>query len=99
MTTAEEIITSLKDVFETATSGFENFYKEAGKKEKGTDSTAASSIGSGLESNNDSPAQCPRGMGTSPNGDCYCRARVTSWRRAARRLQASPGSPICVLPG
>ena len=49
-------------------------------------STAASSIGSGLERSNDSPAPCPRGMGTSPNGDCYCRARVTSWRRAARRL-------------
>jgi hypothetical protein len=31
-------------------------------------------------------------------GDYCCRARATSWRIAARRLQASPGSLICVLP-
>ena len=31
-------------------------------------------------------------------GDYCCRARATSWRRAARRLQASPGRLICALP-
>ncbi len=40
---ALEIITSLKSVFEIATTGFKDFYKEADKKKEGNSSTAASS--------------------------------------------------------
>ena len=42
-TEAQTIIASLSSVFETATTGFEKFYKDAEKKDKGYSSTAASS--------------------------------------------------------
>jgi len=40
----------------------------------------------------------PARLELAGTGDYCCRARATSWRRAMRRLQASPGSLICVLP-
>ena len=62
-------------------------------------STAACLIGSGLQRPDGWPRLALSGStGTDRRRDC-CRARATSWRRAARRLQASgQGSLICALP-
>ena len=60
-TEAQTIIASLSSVFETATTGFEKFYKDAEKKDKGYSSTAASSGYSSKAASSGNYSKAPSG--------------------------------------